>query len=198
MARLDVLADPVRLAVARRLARGRASASEVARSVGVHLNTARAHLAALAEAGVASREQDPADGPGRPVVRYRLKGDWQPSGDDLLGLAQLLASALSGRPERSRDRARRWGKRAAGDQPSAPDGDLRGMLHRLGFEARVEQNELTLSNCPCPLASPERPALVCGLVDAAIDGALDSRGVTATAHHHDPKARHCCMALTPA
>src|SRR5215210_7608966 len=66
MARHDVLADPVRLAVARRLARGRASASEVARSVGVHLNTARAHLAALAEAGVASREHDPPGGRGRP------------------------------------------------------------------------------------------------------------------------------------
>jgi predicted ArsR family transcriptional regulator len=199
MSRLDVLADPIRAAVARRLGRGAASATEVAQAVGVHLNTARAHLAALVDASVASRETQPTARRGRPVVRYRLAPGWIPAGDDLLGLAQLLATALAGGTPRTKDHARRWGRTVAGARPGSARKDVQAMLSRLGFEARVGADELTLTNCPCPLSSPERPTVVCDLVDAAIDGALEGGGLKVTGRrHHDPAARRCCMALAPA
>jgi hypothetical protein len=56
---------------------------------------------------------------------------------------------------------------------------------------------LALTGCPCPLVSPDRPAVVCALVDAAIDGALEGRGLGARSRRHDPESRHCCMALAP-
>jgi len=195
---LDIVADPVRLAVARHLGGGAASAAEVARAVGIHLNTARAHLGKLVDAGVVARENQPTGRRGRPVVRYRLESDWTPAGDDLLGLAQLMATALGGTRARMRERARRWGTRSANAAPESVRADVRGMLRWLGFEARVEPDELTLTNCPCPLASPDRPALVCGLVDAAIDGALQDGGLVARARRHDPIARRCRMGLAPA
>jgi len=40
--------------------------------------------------------------------------------------------------------------------------------------------------------------LVCGLVDAAIDGALQDGGLVARARRHDPIARRCRMGLAPA
>ena len=45
---LDAVADPVRLRIVRHLAgEGSATLSELADATGVHLNTARAHVAAL-------------------------------------------------------------------------------------------------------------------------------------------------------
>jgi predicted ArsR family transcriptional regulator len=195
MSRLDVIADPVRLAVARFLGRGPASTAEVADGVGIHLNTARSHLRALVEAGVASRVHTRGPGRGRPLVRYRLERGWVPSGDEMLGLARLLATALEGAPSPAAERARRWGQQAVAS--GKPDETV-SLLERLGFEAALEAGELTLTNCPCPLVSAKQPALVCRLVDAAIEGALAAGEARVRSRRHDPEARCCHMALAPA
>jgi predicted ArsR family transcriptional regulator len=195
--RLDAIADPVRLAIARFLRGGVASAAEVADGVGIHLNTARSHLQKLVDAGVVEKGNEVRSGPGRPVVRYRIKEAWMPPGDELLGLAQLMATTLRGRPARARQRARRWGRDAAAAGPGSTRSDLRAMLSRLGFVAAMDREELALSGCPCPLVSPDRPAVVCALVDAAIDGALESRGLVARSRRHDPESRRCCIGLAP-
>jgi DNA-binding transcriptional ArsR family regulator len=50
---LEAVADPVRLTIVRHLARhDSATLSELADAAGVHLNTVRAHVAALERAGV--------------------------------------------------------------------------------------------------------------------------------------------------
>jgi hypothetical protein len=56
---------------------------------------------------------------------------------------------------------------------------------------------LLLTGCPCPLISPERPALVCKLVDAVVDGILDGSGSSlhAVRHEHDPVGRSCSAVL---
>jgi len=191
--RLDLIADPVRLAIARFLRGGPASAADVADGVGIHLNTARSHLQTLVYAGVVRKTNEVRSGPGRPVVRYRINDDWIPPGDELLGLAQLMATALRGGPAR----ARRWGRDAAAAGSGSARSDLRAMLSRLGFVAAMDREELALSGCPCPLVSPDRPAVVCALVDAAIDGALENRGMTARSRRHDPESRRCCIGLAP-
>jgi predicted ArsR family transcriptional regulator len=195
--RLDVIADPVRLAIARFLRGGAASATEVADGVGIHLNTARSHLQKLVDAGVVEKANEARSGPGRPVVRYRINEDWIPPGDELLGLAQLMATTLRGGPSRARQRARRWGRDAAAAGSGSARSDLRAMLSRLGFVTAIDREELALSGCPCPLVSPDRPAVVCALVDAAIDGALETRGLAARSRRHDPESRRCCIGLAP-
>lgn len=202
MPSLDPIADPVRLAIARYLARHPASsAREVAAGAGVHLNTARAHLAALEGAGVAARLSERGQ-VGRPVVRYSLVDDWQPGGEALLGLSSLLASALLGL-DADRDGlyelGRAWGRRwagAAGSQPVAER--LVSALRRLGFQARSREGRLELASCPCPLVAPESPALVCRLADAAVDGVLEGSGLAAESRDHEPRVRRCSVTLAAA
>ena len=195
---IDTIADPVRLALVRFLADRAASAREIADGIGVHLNTARSHLQALVDAGVVERKNDPGPGRGRPVVRYRIKEGWRPAGDEFLSLAELMGTAVGRGVAQGRARARRWGRAAANAGTRSSRADLEEMLSGLGFATAVSEDELRLSNCPCPLVSPDRPGAICGLVDAAIDGALERRELTAGHRHHDPEARRCCIALAPA
>jgi predicted ArsR family transcriptional regulator len=203
MTHLEAVADPVRLAVARHLGEALgASASEVADGVGIHLNTARAHLAALVDAGVAERVSESAGRRGRPVVRYRLSEGWVPRGDELLSLASLLASAVlrvEADPAELRSVGREWGRRwvAAGDARPV-EAQLSEALRRLGFEARVVDERLVLSACPCPLVAPDRPALVCSLADGVVDGVLDGSSRAAGRRSHDPRSRRCSSVLEAA
>jgi predicted ArsR family transcriptional regulator len=200
MTLIDLLADPSRLTIARQLAAAPgSSAPELARSTGLHLNTVRAHLAALADAGAVEREAESGGLPGRPVVRYRLRRGLEPAGDELLPLSRLLARALVEShpdPEGLRAAGLEWGRGCA----AAPGEDsieerLRAALETLGFNVRVEDGRLTLRGCPCPLVAPSRPGLVCGLADAVIDGALEGSGARARHETHDPAARRCAVAV---
>jgi hypothetical protein len=75
--------------------------------------------------------------------------------------------------------------------------ELTRILSRLGFDARIDGERLILSGCPCPLISPERPALVCKLIDAVVDGILagSGSGLRAIRHQHDPVSRTCSALL---
>src|SRR5438067_1649673 len=58
MRSLEAIADPVRLAMVRRLARGGpAGLPELAGAAAVHANTVRPHIAALERAGLVVRER---------------------------------------------------------------------------------------------------------------------------------------------
>lgn len=202
MGGLASLADPVRLAIARYLAaHPGSSAPEVAKGTGVHLNTARSHLAALE--GVGRVRRDSRRGRvGRPIVRFRLVDDWQPRGDELLALSSLFASALievGVDPRRLREVAVQWGRRwGRGNDPVPVEERLVAALRRLGFGAAVRDGRIELAECPCPTVAPERPPLVCGLVDAVIDGVLEGSGLAAGGHRHDPVARRCSAQLSTA
>jgi predicted ArsR family transcriptional regulator len=200
---LEAIADPVRLAVARYLRRRpEASATEVAGGIGVHLNTARSHLTALVDVGVVERISDSGGRRGRPTVRYRVRDDWAPQGDELLLLSSLLATAivrLDADPDQLRDVASEWGRRwsaAAGGQ--SIESRLTGALARLGFAARIIDGRVRLSACPCPLVSPDRPAVVCALADAVVDGVLEGNRLAAGDRSHNPARRRCSTDLVPA
>jgi predicted ArsR family transcriptional regulator len=203
MSRLEPLGNRVRLAVARHLVRQpRASASEVAEAVGVHLNTARAHLTALEEGGLARRISHPSGGRGRPVVRYQLVDDWVPEGDELLSLSALLAAAVSRLDAESHEVRRlgaAWGCRWARESGQmGVEEQLSGALGRLGFGTRLAGRRLTLTGCPCPLVAPDSPELICGLADAVVDGVLEGSELVAGGREHDPRARRCSTRLRAA
>jgi DNA-binding transcriptional ArsR family regulator len=201
MSYLDAVADPTRLRIARHLAEhGPAPLTEIAEAAEVHPNTARAHLAFLADAGVVSieREHRPR---GRPRTRYSIAPEWTPGGEGFRGLAELLCAAVlrSGAGKRElRGLGVEWGRYLLG-RPGERDArkKLPRALEALGFQARVVRGELHLSGCPCPLVSPEHPELVCGLADAVVEGVLsasDSPLKLASARH-DPERRSCYASL---
>src|SRR4051812_40458877 len=140
---LDAVADPVRLGIVRHLAgHGSGTLTELAEAAGVHVNTIRAHVAALEEAAVLESEQQAASGPGRPATEYRLVDGWGLSSTDFLELAGLLAAALvrnAPDPEALRATGADWGRYLVG-RPGRRDADpaLTRALERLGFHAVVD------------------------------------------------------------
>jgi predicted ArsR family transcriptional regulator len=204
MTRLEAIADPVRLKVVRHLARAPgASLPELAESAGVHLNTARPHVAALEAAGVLVREHATPAGRGRPRVGYRLAADWSPPTADFLGLAELLGAAVL-RSGHGQDELRalglEWGRYLRG-RPGTHDleVDLPRALERLGFDAQVEGTSLQLSACPCRRVVPDHPELVCELAAAVVEGVLAGSGSDRRvgARRHDTEARRCSIKLDP-
>jgi predicted ArsR family transcriptional regulator len=201
---LGAIADPVRLRVVRYLAEHESSSlQELAEAADVHQNTVRAHLGALERTGLVARESESEGGRGRPRLRYRLAEGWAIPLDGFLALAELLAAALL-RVGPSRDELHGlgvdWGRYLLG-RPGERDvaHELPRVLERLGFQARVEEGELYLSGCPCPIVAPERPELICGLADAVIEGVLTGSrsGLCMTRRDRDPGRRRCRASLEP-
>jgi predicted ArsR family transcriptional regulator len=199
---VDAVADPVRARLVRRLSSsGPASLEDLAKAAGVHPNTARAHLSALESDGFVERSREPTDKPGRPRTLFRIQKDWTVPDDGFLAMAELLGAALGATrpdPRALRRLGVRWGRKAVADAgPGDANAELIRVLARLGFDARIDGKRLVLAGCPCPLISPERPALVCKLVDAVVDGILDGSGsgLHAVRHEHDPVGRSCSAVL---
>lgn len=110
--------------------RGPATATEVADALGLHVNTARFHLEALAESGLASRQREDRVVPGRPKVRYLSASDAPPAGRRSYRLlAEILAAHLDATatdPERPAIEAgERFGRLAArsslDNRPETPE-----------------------------------------------------------------------------
>ena len=199
---LDVLGDPVRLRVVRRLSeRGPATLAQLAEAADVHANTLRRHLSALEAAGALVRDDQAPSGRGRPAIRYRLADEWRMPGADLRELAEMLAALverLDPDVEQVEAFGREWGRFLAGRpgrRELAPA--LPGALARLGFHARVQEDRVLLSSCPCPLVAPDRPELLCTLAVAVIDG-MAGVGAQVTGSAHDPGRRLCSATLGPA
>lgn len=180
---------------------GPATLPELAKAADVHLNTARAHVLALEEAGILRGEPGEPAGRGRPPFRYRLAGDFTLPTTDFRGLAELLAAAVarSGQsPAELRRLGQDWGRYLAG-RPGAQTLEhvLPAALERLGFAARIEGHEVILSSCPCPLVSPDNPVLVCNLAVAVVEGVLAGAGsdLRVAGTTHDPASRRCTAVL---
>ena len=199
---LELIADRTSLRLLRALGeRESASAQELADAASVHLNTARARLNALEQAGTVVRVAVPAQGRGRPAVRYRLSEGWRLPSTDFLGLAELLAAiVLREALDEGRMAAigRAWGRYLTG-RPGIHEvsAEIARAMERLGFDTTVAGREVRLSACPCPLIMPARPDVLCHLAAAAIAGVLDGaasdlRVVDAC---HDPHRRVCSMQL---
>jgi predicted ArsR family transcriptional regulator len=200
---LDAVADPVRLRIVRHLAdTGSATLSELADAAGVHLNTVRAHVAALEQADVLVGEQQAASGPGRPASEYRLVDGWGLSSTDFLEMAGLLAAALvRNHPDRAtlRETGADWGRWLVG-RPGHRDvaEQLPRALERLGFQATVEGDVIRVCGCPCAVVSPDHPEVVCGLATGLVEGVLAASGSTLRVGEHDahPEDRRCTLRLT--
>jgi len=162
---------------------------EVARRTGLHQNTARFHLEALAEAGLAVRETEDRETPGRPRIGYRAVADAPGGPRQYRLLSVMLASLIAGtmpEPAAAAEAAgREWGAYLAEKPPpfQRPSADeavakLAGIMRELGFEPRTVtgadgQYQLRLRQCPFLEVARQHPDVVCALHLGLMRGAAD-------------------------
>lgn len=152
---------------------------EAAESVGLHPNTARAHLERLVDVGLAERSTERRSTPGRPRTFYAaVPGALGNASADDQASYQQLAALLAGELAMVADprvaaveAGRRWAKAmAARTWPSAPDvattvAALVDLLTELGFDPadRGAPESIDLRRCPFAEVARDNRAVVCGI-----------------------------------
>jgi predicted ArsR family transcriptional regulator len=186
-----------------RAADGPLGVREVAQRAGLHQNTARFHLEALVEAGLAVRETEDRETPGRPRIGYRALADSPAGRRRYRLLAQMLTSLIAGtmaEPGRAAEEAgREWGAYLTEQPPpyekpsaQAAIGKLTAITEDLGFAPRAEagdgdgQFRLLLRQCPFREVAKDHPDVICSLHLGLMRGALARMRAPLTADRLDP------------
>jgi predicted ArsR family transcriptional regulator len=199
----QALASASRMAVLE-LLRSRAQplgVAEIARHVGLHQNTVRAHLDLLVHSGYAMRRSEAPSGPGRPPVVYEATA--APEGEDSYRLlAEVLVQHLVANCERPGEAGvqagRRWarsegrrqhaqqGAEAAITAPVSEDETITAvvrMLGDMGFapELSADGTAIYMHRCPFRTLAESHPDVVCGAHLGMIQGALAEYGAPVSA-----------------
>ncbi len=194
LAMSKALGDETRLGIYRYLTtRNHAvPVSEVAQAFSLHPNAARAHLARLEQAGLASSALDRDSGSGRPPRLYRatargLAPIFEPAAYRavLALLLELLAEEGLAQAGRMHAFGQRWGEGYAGRwardgkvEEMGPEFVAAGLLRTLegwGFAAQVAADDplcLDLRRCPFEDLAQRFPETLCPLVEGVLDGML--------------------------
>jgi predicted ArsR family transcriptional regulator len=187
-----------------RAAAGPLGVSEVAEQAGLHPNTARFHLDALVDAGLATREQQPRETPGRPSMAYRVTDSDGPTGRRRYRLlAEMLTSMIAGvmpEPgEAAADAGREWGRYLTEQLPPYQRLDsgqaverLTAVLEEIGFapETVAESGgyRLRLHQCPFREVAERHQDVVCALHLGLMQGVLGQLRAPVTADRLQPFA----------
>ena len=186
-----------------RAADGPLGVREVAQRMGLHPNTARFHLEALTEAGLAVRETEERETPGRPRIGYRAAADGPAGRRRYRLLAEMLTSLIAGTmPEPGKaaeDAGREWGAYLAEQPPpyqklSAEEaiGKLAAIMEELGFAPQAEtepgggQYRLCLRQCPFREVAQHHQDVICSLHLGLMRGALERMRAPVSADQLDP------------
>jgi predicted ArsR family transcriptional regulator len=186
-----------------RAADGPLGVREVAQRTGLHPNTARFHLEALTEAGLAVRETEDRETPGRPRIGYRPVADGPAGRRRYRLLAEMLTGLIAGTmttPGKAAENAgREWGAYLTEQPPpyqklSAQEaiGRLTAVMEELGFSAQAEagdgdgQYRLCLRQCPFREVAERHQDVICSLHLGLMRGALERMRAPVTADRLDP------------
>jgi predicted ArsR family transcriptional regulator len=199
------LADPSRARILAELARdGPLDARELAERVELHVNTVRAHLSALAEAGLVGSETVAGKGRGRPRLEYRSIGADPEEGRRYRLLAEILTALVArigpdatGKLE---EIGEAWGHFLVESPPpflSLPDGEavqrLVALLDDVGFEPELEagrrSRRILMRRCPFLELARRHQDVVCPIHLGLMRGALAELGATTTATQLEPFVR---------
>jgi len=182
------------------------SVREVADRTGLHPNTARFHLDALVDGGLATRATRSRSAPGRPCMAYQATGGGAPGRRQYRLLAEMLASLIAGvlpEPgEAAAEAGREWGRyiteRPAPFQRPDACGAVEGLaaiLQELGFAPEAVAGradgagyQLRLRQCPFREVAEVHPEVVCQLHLGLMQGALDQMRAPVTADRLQPFA----------
>ena len=179
-----------------------ASAVEVGEPLGLHPNTARFHLDALVEAGLAERTTEGRATPGRPKVLYAVPPGDVAEEDSYRVLAEILTGALehaASTPAAAAGAQR--GRALAAEQVGpvrarmtatrAADVVVEG-LGRLGFESSAASTRVgrRIDIVPCPYLdlARSRPDVVCAVHRGLMQGVLDQLGAPLEVDRLEPFA----------
>ena len=186
-----------------RAADGPLGVREVASHMGLHQNTARFHLEALAEAGLAVRETEDRETPGRPRIGYQATADGPPGRRRYRLLAEMLTTLIAGTvpdpAEAAEEAGREWGaylteqplpyQRVTAAQAIAK---LTAIMEELGFAPQPEagadggQYRLCLRQCPFREVAQRHKDVICSLHLGLMRGALSRMRAPVTADRLDP------------
>lgn len=186
-----------------RAAGGPLGVREVAQRMGLHPNTARFHLEALVEAGLAVRETEDRDTPGRPRIGYRAVADGPRGRRRYRLLAEMLTSMIAGTmpdPGSAAEQAgREWGAYLAEppppyQQPTADEAIARliAIMADLGFAPEPQsgdstgQHQLRLRHCPFREVAEHHREVICSLHLGLMRGVLERMRAPVTADRLDP------------
>ncbi|HEX5532954.1 MAG TPA: helix-turn-helix domain-containing protein [Actinomycetales bacterium] len=171
--------------------------NDLAAEMGLHANTVRQHLEALAERGVVIRERAPSQGRGRPAwVFSAVPGASEPDPRvrDYAGLAIALSShivrACDDPAADALEAGRTWGRELAEntfgerrqmrgrDEGVGPRRSAVQLLDGLGFDPDADTQATTAALRRCPLldAATRYPEVVCSVHLGIVRGALDVLG----------------------
>lgn len=188
-----------------RAADGPLGVRDVAQRMGLHQNTARFHLEALVEAGLAVRETEDRQAPGRPRIGYRAVADGPAGRRRYRLLAEMLTSLIAAtmpEPGRAAEEAgREWGAYLAEQpppyqRPGAAEAiaKLTAILEELGFAPRAEADgdgdegryRLCLHQCPFREVARHQQEVICSLHLGLMRGALARMRAPVSADRLDP------------
>jgi predicted ArsR family transcriptional regulator len=185
-----------------RAADGPLGVREVAQRMGLHPNTARFHLEALTEAGMAARETQDRETPGRPRIGYRAVADGPAGRRRYRLLAEMLTGLIAAtmpEPGRAAEEAgREWGAYLAEQPPpyqkltaEQAAGKLTAIMEELGFSPQAETDEggqyrLDLRHCPFREVAQHHQNVICALHLGLMRGALARMRAPVTASRLEP------------
>ena len=161
--------------------------AEIARRIGVHANTVRFHLEALAADGRVEHIGAGHGSPGRPARLYRPVQGMDPVGPrHYRALAEALADGLAGLPDprrRAVEAGRSWGRRRAMDTPADNTADPVSRLTRVLTEMDFSPerpadtaHRIDLRHCPFLELALKRREVVCSLHLGLMQGAMRAWG----------------------
>ena len=181
-----------------------AGVRDIADQAGLHPNTARFHLDALVDAGLAARAPKQRTTPGRPSMAYRAVAGGEPMGRRRYRLlAEMLTSLIAGmlpKPgEAAGEAGREWGRYLTEPPPPYQRLDAGEAVERLtatmaeiGFapEAVTDgtQYQLRLRQCPFREVAENHQDVVCQLHLGLMQGALAQMRAPVTADRLQPFA----------
>lgn len=169
-----------------------ATVMDIARRVGLHSNTTRFHLDGLVEQGLAEREIERREVPGRPRTLYRASADGARAGRRSYRLlAEVLIAFLATHTRRPGQLAMEAGEacgRSLVERPASPrrvgvaaaTDQLVEVLEEIGFapEAVTARRErrILLHECPFREVAEKHPGVVCAVHLGIMRGLLDELG----------------------
>ncbi|MDR3036119.1 MAG: helix-turn-helix domain-containing protein [Kitasatospora sp.] len=187
---------------------------EMADQTGLHPNTARFHLDALVDAGLATRQAQPRPSPGRRSLVYQATDGDGPAGRRRYRLlAEMLTSMITGMLPQpgaaAAEAGREWGRYLTESPPpyQRPDAaqaieKLTAALEEIGFapEAVAEGGDyrIRLHQCPFREVAERHQDIVCALHLGLMQGALAQLRAPVTADRLLPFAEPsvCIAELT--
>jgi len=181
-----------------------AGVRDIADQAGLHPNTARFHLDALVDAGLAARAPKERTTPGRPSMAYRAV-----AGGETMGrrryrlLAEMLTSLIAGmlpKPgEAAGEAGREWGRYLTEPPPpyqrldaGKAVGRLTATMAEIGFAPEAVTDgtryQLRLRQCPFREVAENHQDVVCQLHLGLMQGALAQMRAPVTADRLEPFA----------